>query len=409
MADDEQQPLVAKIHRLSNLELALLLSLVAREHCLISTPTAAVDLLVEELRLISINTFRLQPAVISCNAHTTLDDFATALLVHAASPVSPVQQRSSSHHHDPAASYFSPQPGAAGGGVGSRHYPSHLRPHHQHPYSPPTPAQIANVVIAKNLDLAPRAVQIQALELLRTRRVFTRSAVHAAPRQFLFIAAVGAEGAGHARVTPHLNDFLYLAHWHDPEEEEEDRGGEERFAGLDTEGEDRDADDGEDGASTTSSESVVKSGVAGRPRTGSAATSDYGNRGPFFTEKELSCLAELGQKVRVDVDVIRYQMNIVSYLRMHRAVAGGITPTATKHFERLMKSLAPLHGLDYVTPALVALAARKVYLHRIKLVAPEHERSMQWGSDLAAVEAILEGVGPEEVIEDVLEVVAAPV
>lgn len=27
---------------------------------------------------------------------------------------------------------------------------------------------------------------------------------------------------------------------------------------------------------------------------------------------------------------------------------------------------------------------------------------MQWGSDLAAVEALLEGVGPEEVIEDVL-------
>lgn len=394
MADEQ---LLHKIHALDNISLAVLLSLVAREHCLISTPTSAVDPLVEELRLISTRTFHLQPAIIPCHAHTTIDDFATALLI----PSSPSNRRPSSNH-DPSASYFSPQPG------GSRYQHPHSRTHHAY-QSPATPAQIANVVIAKNLDRAPRAVQIQALELLRTRRLFTRSAVHAAPRQFLLVAVVGARGPGEARVVPHLNDFLYLAHWHDPEEE----GG---FANLDEE-EGRDADDGADAASTTSSESVVKTGVGVRPPGSVAgqaggrglAASGAGDDGPVFTEGELSCLAELGQRVRVDVDVLRYQMNIVSFLRMHRAVAGGITPTATKHFELLMKSLAPLHGLDFVTPSLVAKATRKVYLHRIKLVAPEHERSMQWGSDLAAVEAILEGVGPEEVIEDVLELVAVPV
>lgn len=55
-----------------------------------------------------------------------------------------------------------------------------------------------------------------------------------------------------------------------------------------------------------------------------------------------------------------------------------------------------------MTPSLVALAARKIYLHRIHIVKPEKERSMQYGSDLEAVSALLEGVGPEEVIEDVL-------
>ena len=391
MADEQ---LLRKIHALDNLSLAVLLSLVAREHCLISTPTSAVDPLVEELRLISTRTFHLQPAVIPCHAHTTIDDFATALLIPSSSP-----NRRPSSNHDPSASYFSPQPG------GNRYQHPHPRTHHHHQQSPATPAQIANVVIAKDLDRAPRAVQIQALELLRTRRLFTRSAVHAAPRQFLLVAVVGARGPGEARVAAHLNDFLYLAHWHDPEEE----GG---FANLDREEGRLDADDGADAASTTSSESVVKTGVGVRPPgsvAGQAGGRGAGDPGPVFTEGELSCLAELGQRVRVDVDVLRYQMNIVSFLRMHRAVAGGITPTATKHFELLMKSLAPLHGLDYVTPSLVTLAARKVYLHRIKLVAPEHERSMQWGSDLAAVEAILEGVGPEDAIEDVLEVVAVPV
>ncbi|MBE3049939.1 hypothetical protein IMZ48_47060, partial [Candidatus Bathyarchaeota archaeon] len=74
-------------------------------------------------------------------------------------------------------------------------------------------------------------VQIQALELLRTRRVFTRTAVQAAPRTFLVIPVLGAESGGAARVTAHLNDFFFLAHWHDAEdgfpylEEEEGWGG----------------------------------------------------------------------------------------------------------------------------------------------------------------------------------------
>jgi hypothetical protein len=113
--------------------------------------------------------------------------------------------------------------------------------------------------------------------------------------------------------------------------------------------------------------------------------------------------------VQVNIDVFRYQMNIVSFLRMHRAVADGITPTATKHFGQLMKSLAPLHRSDFVTPALVGLAVRKVYLHRIRITAPDRERSIYWGSKLEAVQALLEGVGPEEVIEDVLEMVTAPI
>lgn len=101
-------------------------------------------------------------------------------------------------------------------------------------------------------------------------------------------------------------------------------------------------------------------------------------------------------------------MNIVSHLRIHRAVSGGIPPAATKHFDRLIRCLAPLHGIDYVTPALVALAARKVYLHRVEVARPEEERSVQWGGDIRAVEALLEGVGPEEIIEDVLGMVAPP-
>lgn len=58
--------------------------------------------------------------------------------------------------------------------------------------------------------------------------------------------------------------------------------------------------------------------------------------------------------------------------------------------------------MTYATPSLIALAARKIYLHRIHIVKPEKERSMQWGSDLSAIETLLDGIGTEDVIEDVL-------
>ena len=87
---------------------------------------------------------------------------------------------------------------------------------------------------------------------------------------------------------------------------------------------------------------------------------------------------------------------------------GSVPPSATTHFRTLIRSLATLHGLDFVTPELVQLAARKIYAHRIAIVPPERERSMQWGSDLPAVKALLEGVQPEDVVEEVLGMVDAP-
>lgn len=405
MSDDH---VLAKLHSLSDVELACLLSLISNEHCMISTPADCLDELVAELQLISERTFGLRSAVVECTPRTTLDEFASSLLLqpHAASPTttrsfSPVLSRAA---HD---SYFPSSHQGTGGG------------YHDHPVSPLTPtsptpgpshSQIANVILAKNLDQAPKAVQIQALELLRTHRIFTRTSVQTAPKTFMLVAVLGAESGGQARVTPHLNDFFYVAHWVDPDEE-----GFSHLYGDDesslASSELRRSGDGDD-ASIASEGSVVKrrsraSGSLFRSPKSIATTTLA--RPPLFSTPDITRLRQLSHHVAVDIDVTRYQMNIVSFLRMHRAVGGGITPQATRHFDTLVKSLAPLHGVDYVTPALVCLAARKVYLHRIKMVAPTRERSMQWGSDLGAIEKLLEGWGPEDVVEDVLQSVAAPV
>ncbi|KAH7318350.1 hypothetical protein B0I35DRAFT_431886 [Stachybotrys elegans] len=362
MADET---LLDKVHDLSDLELAVLLCLVSRQHCLISTPSDFADDLVQELQLVASKTFGLRSVVIvNCTPSTTLEDFAGALLPprSGSRSVSPFQTRSDS--------YFSSNPLAGR--------------FNSHSISPLTAASshIANVVLARNLDRAPLAVQIQALELLRTHRIFTRVSVVTAPKQFLFIPVLEAESGGKARVAKHLNDFFSIAHWHDPED---------GFVNLE------EADGGDD-AETASTGSVVKKGYP----------ADVHHEA-LISETEISHLAKLSQQVQVDIDVTRYQMNIVSFLRFHRAVAGGVSPAATQHFSQLIRCLAPIHRLDFATPALVALAARKIYLHRIQVALPHQERSMQWGSRLEAVEVMLEDLGAEDIIEDTLEMVTAPI
>jgi len=57
---------------------------------------------------------------------------------------------------------------------------------------------------------------------------------------------------------------------------------------------------------------------------------------------------------------------------------------------------------------LVALAARKVFTHRILVATPETERSMQWGSDYNAVSDALDGMTPERIVDEVLANVECP-
>ncbi|KAK6078349.1 hypothetical protein SCUP234_12736 [Seiridium cupressi] len=414
MADEE---LLSKIHGLGDLDLAALLCLLSREHCIISTEPEALDDLVEELQLVVTETFNLKPAVVSLNSETTLDEFAASILLSSANSRASSPLRSRTPVQD---SYFH----------SSLHPSSHGQRAHRAGLSPlsqispssnttigqqPAP-QIANVILARDLDKAPKVVQIQALELLRTRRIFTRTSVQTAPKQFLFVAVLGAGSGGEARVTEHLNDAFYLAHWHDPLDGFAHL--EERDGGLIEDDEKQGQQNGGDGSDSDASV-VRRPSRASTPhhelfpsspsRGLSKIQSENESSGPLITESDITTLSLASRSVNVDVEILRYQMNLVSFLRMHHAVAGGIIPLATKHFDGLIRSMAVLHGLDFVTPALVVLALRKIYLHRIRIVTdPSKERSVQWGSEVAAVEQLLEGVGPEDVMEDVIEMVDVP-
>jgi len=45
----------------------------------------------------------------------------------------------------------------------------------------------------------------------------------------------------------------------------------------------------------------------------------------------------MADEVSVSIEVKQYQQNIISFLRLHRAVAGGISAVATQHFDKLTK------------------------------------------------------------------------
>lgn len=245
--------------------------------------------------------------------------------------------------------------------------------------------RIADVVVAKNLNITHPQVQIQALELIRGKRIFTRTAIHATPKRFLFIALLPSGDS--PRLIPQLNDHMFISHNHSSPDDNEDEEPVQLELSI---------------SDSASESSIIRStpttSVIAMPTSRSADS----NHHHTITKSDIDLLVAHITAVRLDSDVRSYIHNIAIFLRTHRTVAGGISALSTRHFLSLSHTLALLHGLSYVSPSLVALAARKVYPHRIVLARLENERSMMWGSDVRAVRDLLEGLTVEDVIEDVL-------
>ncbi|KAF2104805.1 hypothetical protein NA57DRAFT_51606 [Rhizodiscina lignyota] len=369
--EDAEEENLDKVQDLSDLELAALLCLVADEHCIIATDDNLLNDLEQELRISCSETFGLSCTVLECSASTTLDDFADGILL---------DHEYSSYFPKDIASDDVPEPGS---------FSAIIRTPKQRPsrapgaFSPLHSRNIAEVVIAKNLDQAQHHVQIQALELLRGRRIFTRTAIHTAPKRFLFIALLPASGA--SNLTSLLNDHFFISHYHTAQD---------GFPNL------------EDlGAMFQEDDKASSSMRAGLSRSYSSASS----RTSLFTKEDIDELIHSMESVKLSAEVRTYLHNITLFMRLHRAVAGGVSAHATRNFHLLTRALAPLHGVDYVSPSLVALAARKIYPHRIIITRPENERSVQWGSSPEAMHDALEGITVNDIIEDVLEEVEVPV
>ncbi|KAL2011417.1 hypothetical protein VTN00DRAFT_4135 [Thermoascus crustaceus] len=374
----ESLDIVDLVPELSDLELAIFLSLVAREHCLIETKKDAIDDVAKELALICLNTFNLSCVILDCSSETSLDNFGNGMLVSDARRVD---------HH--------------GSSIGTRgvpdlssDYPSFRSIQESREYSRSgmkgnylDDKRVANVVIAKNFNRTDEHVQIHVLEqILRSKRIFTKTAVHSTPKAFLFIPVVASNDNDlrPLSLNKHLNDHIFISHVHDPQDgypnlEEDDKWLSDDRASI--------------------SSVIRKSDTKSQKRLAMRHKID---------EEAITKFQQLSDNVTVCAEVTRYLQDIVVFLRLNRAVAGGVSAKATFHLFRLSKCLAPLHGIDYLTPSIVALAAKKVYRHRIIVASAENDRSLQYGSNPIVVSRLLMGVSPETIIDDIIGEVEAP-
>lgn len=335
--------MASKIVDLGDLELAILVCLVAQQHCILSTTAPSNQGLQHELRLVCASTFGLQPAVIECSPSMTIDEFSEGVLIESLSNDLDDAEQGFFHSRPTLGVDFTPTRGRSPGRTGSNTLDER---------------RIADVIIAVNLDQADETVQIQALELIRTRRIFTRTAMHSASRDFMVLAVSSAPGS---RLSHHLNDLFCMSHAH--------------------------AD--EDGLPYHEGQ-LSKEAM------------------PSFSREGILELRDLAEKTRHTPEIAAYMHNICVFMKNSRYIQSGVTATATRQLRVLAKALAPLHGLSYVPPSLVELAVRKIYPHRITLVTPATERSLQWGSDPTAIKAMLQGFTIEDAIEDVLASVESP-
>lgn len=354
------------IEELGDLELATLLCLVGEQHCIVKSDEQDIDRIGDQLQQTSHRTFNKSCTLIDCSQGLTLDDFREQVLVE---PLDNSEESSLDLTYDkplPTFKHLDVRPSS------ERHLSVYSNSLDER--------KVANVVIVKHLEQATHHVQVQALELLRTGRLFSHTAMHATSHSFLFIALSGTNAA---RLPPHLNDLFSISHHHDA-----DNGPQKSMSRKWS---------FDDAASLSS---VVRSSPHRLP-------SNFGDL-PHISHQDLQYLQECLSRVKMSAEVAAYLSNVTVFMRWHRYIAGGVTAMGSRHLRVTVKALAVLHGLSFVTPSLVALAIRKTYPHRLIIATSETERSLQWGSDAASVEQSLEGVTPEVAIDAVLATVETP-
>ncbi|KAA8652721.1 hypothetical protein EYZ11_005697 [Aspergillus tanneri] len=236
--------------------------------------------------------------------------------------------------------------------------------------------KVVDVVIAKNFNHIHESLQAEVLELMRSKKLVLRDTVLQAPTDFIFVPLLVRDSEqDQLRLNPHLNDHFIISHFHDSGD---------GYVYLED-------NDGWLSDSQMSASSVVRKSDAPLKK-----------NQPSIDQKTLDKVERSSNCVIAGADICRYQQDIVVFLRLSRAVAGGVSVRATVHFRVISRLLATLHGIDYLTPSIVALAAKKVFRHRIVVAKPEDDRSLQYGSDLKAVSQVLAYATPDTILESVL-------
>ncbi|KAK7204374.1 hypothetical protein BZA70DRAFT_311495 [Myxozyma melibiosi] len=343
----------------ADLFVGILTSLISKQQAIVTVDRDVYLNFTEQMiLLVGSNIFGFTTKTVVCTPDMTTDEFAEAILLK--------------NEHVPGG--FSALPAQLGptpvnektdqewswNGIGSRRPVS----------GPPGSAEsLPNLVVIRDLDSSSNYVQAQLLEILRTKNLASSKGVVITPPQFLVVPLL-SRNTMRRHLFPYLLDHFFLSHNYIPGNVDE-------------------------------------------------AQVEFGKWTPeielppiashrLFLPKEIEYLTATISSIVIGAEIRRYMHDIMVFLRMHRAIRGGISARASRDFELLVRCLCPLHGLNYATPAIVKIAARKTYTHRITVPSPEDERSMAYGSDVEAVTKFLQFWTPDLVLDDVLDSVPIP-
>ena len=98
------------------------------------------------------------------------------------------------------------------------------------------------------------------------------------------------------------------------------------------------------------------------------------------------------ERIYVDQVIIDYISQVVRLTREHPRVSIGVSPRGSLALLKVARSMALIHGRDYVVPDDVKMVALDVLAHRLIL----------------NIEDTLEGVSPNDVVNEVLDQVPVP-
>ncbi len=111
-----------------------------------------------------------------------------------------------------------------------------------------------------------------------------------------------------------------------------------------------------------------------------------------FTVQDISRIQGLIEKIIIEDNLLQYIANLTFKTRNHGKIYLGGSPRASLSMLKASKAVAAIRGRDFVTPEDIQFVAPHVLNHRL-ILTPEAE---------------MEGVRPEEVIAEIIQMIEVP-
>ncbi len=121
-------------------------------------------------------------------------------------------------------------------------------------------------------------------------------------------------------------------------------------------------------------------------------TNDFSNIQSFLKPEDIVECKKIVETVHIEDQLLDYIANIVHETRHNGSIYLGASPRASLSILKASKAIAVINGRDFVTPDDIKYVAMPILNHRI-LLTPDKE---------------MEGVEPEEIVEEIINKIEIP-